>query len=534
MDTVGRWMASYLRQRGIDALFTLTGGHIFPLLDGCLDADVRVVDTRHEQAAAFAAEGYALRTGRPGVYLVTAGPGFVNAVSGLAHASVTLSPTLCITGASGVFEDDKGALQELEQLRVAEVYARYAKTIRDTNRIPQYMEMAFQSMLGPTPGPAFLEIPQDVFFKALAEDAPTAFGPRPTPCGAGDPRDVERAAAMLRQAERPVVVVGGGGFWAGAAEALTGFAEQTGLPVFTRNAARGLLPDSHPQCYGGSPGLGVFKADLVLVIGSRFNATFYYGQFNPECRVIQVDCNAAALGDNRGIDLGICGDARLVLEQLTAALDNYQTRREWIEALDSAVAKRGGKFATGYQSGATPIHPMRLLHEINEFADSRTTLTIDGGDIGIAAARHLRAERPGCQLSNASTLGSLGPGLPFAIGAKVACPEDTVICVTGDGAFGIGAMEMDTAVRLDLPFLCVIGNDGQWGMIERGQKRIFGEDRLVAASLPERPYEQMVAALGGYGERVEDPEQIRPALERARESGKPACLNVILDPKVTG
>jgi acetolactate synthase-1/2/3 large subunit len=267
-------MAAYLREREIRALFTLTGGHIFPLLDGCLDARVRVVDTRHEQAAAFAAEGYALRTGRPAAYLVTAGPGFANAVAGLAHASITLAPTLCITGASPIAEDDKGALQELEQLRVAEVYARYAKTVRNTNRIPQYLEMAFQSMLGPTPGPAFLEIPQDIFYKPLAADAPSGFGPRPTPRAAGDPRDIERAAAMLRQAERPAVVVGGGGFWSGAAEALATFAEQTGLPVFTRNAARGLLPDSHPQCYGGSPGLGVFKADLVLVIGSRFNATF--------------------------------------------------------------------------------------------------------------------------------------------------------------------------------------------------------------------------------------------------------------------
>jgi acetolactate synthase-1/2/3 large subunit len=331
-----------------------------------------------------------------------------------------------------------------------------------------------------------------------------------------------------------VVVVGGGGFWSGAAEALAAFAEQTGLPVFTRNAARGLLPDSHPRCYGGSPGLGVFKADLVLVIGSRFNATFYFGDFGPETRVVQVDCNAAALGDNRGIDLGICGDARLVLEQLAAALDGHRVPADWIAALDGALARRAEKFAAGYRASTTPIHPMRLLHEINEFADRSTTLTVDGGDIGVAAARHLRAERPGCQPSNASTLGSLGPGLPFALGAKVASPDDTVICVTGDGAFGIGAMEMDTAVRLDLPFICVIGNDGQWGMIERSQKQIFGEDRVVAAALPDRPYDRMVAALGGYGERVEDPERIRPALERARDSGKPACLNVILDPKLTG
>jgi acetolactate synthase-1/2/3 large subunit len=178
---------------------------------------------------------------------------------------------------------------------------------------------------------------------------------------------------------------------------------------------------------------------------------------------------------------------------------------------------------------------MRLLHEIDSFAASvDATITVDGGDIGVAAARHLHANRPGAQLSNASILGSLGPGLPFAIGAKAAAPDDVVICVTGDGAFGIGAMEIDTSVRLDLPFICVIGNDQSWGMIERSQSSLFGEDRLVAAKLGDRPYEKMVEALGGYGERVEDPEQIRPALERARDSGRAACLNVMLDPKLTG
>lgn len=534
MDTVGRWMAEYLRARGIDTLFTLTGGHIFPLLDGCLDAGVRVVDTRHEQAAAFAAEGWALRTGRPGAYLVTAGPGFANAVAGLAHASVTLAPTLCITGANPTKEDDKGAPQELEQLRVAEVYTRYAKTVRRTERIPQYVENAFQHMTGPTPGPAFLEIPQDVFYKPLPEDAPTDFGPRPAPRSAADPADVERTAALIEQAERPVLVAGGGAFWSGAEEALRQLAERTGLPVFTRNAARGLLPDSHPQCYGGSPGLGVFKSDLVLVIGSRFNATFYYGEFAPDARVVQVDCNSAALGDNRGIDVGLCGDAALVLGQLREALADYRTPAEWIATLDAAVEKRRTKFAAGFQSDTRPIHPMRLMQELNEFADASTTFTVDGGDIGVAAARHLMAEHPGAQLSNASILGSLGPGLPFALAAKAARPDDTVVSVTGDGAFGFGAMELDTAVRLDLPFICVIGNDGIWGMIERSQRPMFGEDRAVAATLGDRPYDQMAEALGGYGERVEDPDQIRPALERARESGLPSCINVIMDPKVTG
>lgn len=530
MQTAGQWITQYLKERQTDALFTLTGGHIVTILDACLDADIRVVDTRHEQAAAFAAEGWALRTGRPGVYVVTAGPGFVNAVSGLAHASVTLSPTLCICGASPFADDDRGAPQELEQLRVAEVYARYAKTVRSTDRIPQYMEAAYQHMCGSQPGPAFLEIPQDVLYETVSPDAGAAFAPRRTPLAGGDPGDIDRAAALLRAAERPVVVVGSGGYWAGAGAALAAFAEQTRLPVFTRNAARGLLPDSHPQCYGGSVGTGVFKSDCVLVLGSRFNSTFFYGQFPEGVRVIQVDCNAAALGDNRTVDLGVCGDARLVLDQLTAALDGYSAPREWIAMLDASVEKRQAKFAAGLHATSTPIHPLRLMHELNEFIDDQMTVTIDGGDVGVAAARHLRANRPGAQLSNASILGSLGPGIPFALGAKVAAPDETVICLTGDGAFGFGAMEMDTAIRLDLPIVCIVANDQAWGMIKRGQAQFVGADRLVAAELGDRPYDKMVEALGGYGERVEDPEQIRPALERARDSGKPACLNVMLDP----
>jgi acetolactate synthase-1/2/3 large subunit len=274
--------------------------------------------------------------------------------------------------------------------------------------------------------------------------------------------------------------------------------------------------------------MGVFKADLVLIIGTRMNSTFYYGKFNDNTKVIQVDCNSAAMADNRTIDLGICGDAKLVLQQLTAALDGFSAPADWIATLDAAVSARQEKFAAGYQSSQTPIHPMRLLHELNQFADENTTFTVDGGDIGVEAARHLIANHPGSQLSNASILGSLGPGIPFAIGAKVAAPNDKVICITGDGAFGFGAMEMDTAVRLDLPIIVVVGNNQAWGMVERDYGKLFGENRVVAAELGDRPYDKMVEGLGGYGERVEDPDEIGPALQRAYDSGKPACINVMM------
>jgi acetolactate synthase-1/2/3 large subunit len=526
--TSGHWIGNYLRERDINALFCVTGGHVFPVLDGCVEADIRVVDTRHEQAAAFAAEGWALRTGKPGVYTATAGPGFVNAVAGLAHASVTLSPTLCLGGEVPMREEDTGAPQEVEQTQVAAFYAKYAKKVGATDRIPQYMEKAFQEMLGSNPGPAYLGLPTNVSWRAVSEEVENTFQPRKVPRAAGDPEAVARAADLIKAAKAPVLVAGSGAFWAHAEQPLRTLAEQTTLPVFTRNAARGLLPDSHPQCYGGSPGLGVFKADVVVVVGSRLNSGFYYGKFGDGTSIIQVDCNSAAMADNQEIELGICGDAALVLGQLSEALDGYSCPSEWIAVLDEAAAKRQAKFEAAFHSDQQPIHPLRLLHELNEFADEKTTFAVDGGDIAVEAARHLVANRPSSQLSNGSTLGSLGPGVPFALGAKVAAPEDTVICVMGDGAFGFSAMEMDTAVRLDLPIIVVIGNDQMWGMIERGHREAFGENRIVAAHLGDRPYDKMVEAMGGYGERVEDPAEIRPALERAVASGKPACLNVMM------
>lgn len=528
----GLWIGNYLKQRGVDALFTLTGGHIFPILDGCVEHDIRVIDTRHEQAAAFCAEGWALKKCTPGVYAATAGPGFINAVTGLAHASITKNRTLCLAGASPTTQRDQGAAQELEQTKVAEIYSIYAKTINHPKRIPQYMEMAFQQMQGSRPGPAFLELPWDVIFEPLSDEVEATFAPRPIPVSAGDPRDIETADEMIRNATNPVMVVGGGAYWSNCADTLKEFAEQTGIPVFTRNSARGLLPDEHPQCYGGSPGTGVFKSDLVIVAGTRLNSTFYYGQFGDNTKIIQIDCDSAAIGNNNTVDLGICGDVGLVLAQLNQVLMGYSCPKDWISTLDAGVAKRREKFEAGYNSDQTPIHPLRLLHELNEFSNESTTFTIDGGDIGVEAARHLVASRPGSQLTNASTLGALGPGIPYAIGAKVAAPDETVICLTGDGAFGICAMEMDTAVRHDLPIIVVIGNDQRWGMIGRSHADMFGKNRVVAAELGDRPYDKIVEALGGYGERVEDPNQIRPALERAVASGKPACLNVIMAPAV--
>lgn len=527
MKTSGHFIGKYLKRRGIDALFGLSGGHVYPIMDGCVENEIRFVDTRHEQAAAFAAEGYALRSGKPGAYTVIAGPGFANAVSGLAHASVTLSPTICLAGDVGVHEEDKGAPQEVEQEGVAAFYANFAKTVRTTDRIPQYLELAFQQMLGSNPGPAYLGLPMNVSWRAVSDEAENMFMPRDVPKAQGNPNDVAKAAEMIKSAKKPAIVVGSGGFWSGAASELKAFAEQTELPIFTRNAARGLLPDEHPQCYG-LPGLGVFRADLVVVMGSRMNSGFYYGQFGDDTQIVQVDCNNAAMGNNQEIDLGICGDVGLVLDQLGAELQGFKCDGEWISILDDAKAKRMAKFGSDYHSDMRPVHPLRILHELNEFADEHTTFAIDGGDFAVEAARHLNASQVGAHLSNGSILGSLGPGIPFAIGAKIAAPDDTVICVMGDGAFGLSAMEMDTAIRHNIPIIVVIGNDQCWGMVERSYKEAFGENRTVGAELGDRPYDKMVEALGGYGERVEDPEEIQPALRRAVESKKPACINIVM------
>jgi acetolactate synthase-1/2/3 large subunit len=534
MVSGGVLAARMLKAEGVNYIFSLVGGHIYALYDACRDAGIKIVDVRHEEAAAHMAEGFSLVTGRPGICVVTAGPGFTNMITGVAAAAVANSPIICLAGHSGIREFDTGALQDLNQIDIIRPLTKLSRTVYQTERIPEYMAMAFRHCLAGRPGPVYLEIPLDVFYNQVDEsgvEMPERYRTETRP--AGDPAEIEKALALLQKAKRPVVVAGSGVWWSQAHKELQLFVEKSGIPVFTRNNGRGAISDKHPLCFGVSALTGLFKADVALIIGTQLNHTLANGKFPPELKVIQVDIEPTAIGHNRAIDVGIVGDAKNVLRQFTDGIERA-SHNEWVETLRQAKAKRAERNRPFMESDKIPIHPLRLCRELMNFIDEDTIVCIDGGDISVFGSMVLPAYTPAQHLANgASSFGCLGVGLPYALAAKLARPEKKVLVLCGDGSFGFNAMEFDTALRHNLPIVCVIGNDGCWGMMRHGAEAVVGTDRIVGCDLPLRNYHKVVEALGGYGELVERPSDIGPAIQRAFASGKPACVNVLTDIKVS-
>lgn len=526
--------ARMLQAEGVDYMFSLVGGHIYTLYDACVDNGIKIIDVRHEEAAAHMAEGLALVTGKPGVCVVTAGPGFTNMITGVANAAVANSPIICISGRSPFREFDTGSLQDLNQIDIIKPLTKMARTIYQTERIPEYVAMGFRHALAGRPGPVYLEIPIDVFFNQVEDSSvEMPHGYRTETQPAGDPSEIERALALLDNAERPVIVAGSGVWWSQAHEELQAFVEKSGIPVFTRNNGRGVVSDNHPLCFGASALSGLFKADVALIVGTQFNHTLAAGKFPPELKAIRVDIDSTAIGHNRAIDVGIVGDAKKVLQQLSDGVKRG-SYDEWIETLRQSKRKREERHRPFMESDRAPIHPLRLCVELRTFIDEDTIVCIDGGDISVFGSMTLPTYKPGQHLTNgASSFGCLGTGIPFGLAAKLAKPEKKVLVLCGDGSFGLNAMEFDTALRHNLPIVCVISNDGCWGMVKHDLEGVYGADRIVGCDLPARNYEKVVEALGGHGELVEKPSGIRPAIERALASGKPACVNVLTDPTVS-
>ncbi|MEW6441295.1 MAG: thiamine pyrophosphate-binding protein [bacterium] len=529
----GRLVVKALRQEGVTHLFTLAGGHLFPIYDACMDAGIRIVDTRHEQAAGHMAEAWSLLTGRMGVCAVTAGPGLTDAVTAVANACQSGSPMLVLGGRSPLSQNDSGPLQDMNQLALMEPITKWARFCHQTHRIPEYIAMAFRHAMTGRPGPVYLEVPLDVLNGEVEESEarfPTQY--RSTAMPAGDPRFLEEAARLLAAAERPLILAGTGCLWSGAGPALKAFAEKAGIPVITRTGGRGVLADSHRLALSGFllSLVGIMsQADVVLALGTRFNFMLMYGRlFPPPVKVIQVDIEPAELGFNRGPDVGIFGDIRLVLEGL-APLVPEQPDRPWAAQAKEMLETSCRETRAAIPLDSYPVHPRRLVEEIREIAGKEAIYVCDGGDIMIWGSEAFPAERPASVVST-GPLGCLGVGMPFALAAKLAHPERPVVLLSGDGTFGLNGMEIDTAVRHNLPVLCVVGNDKAWGMIKHSQEFHYGHDRVCACDLGPVRYDLVAQALGGYGELVERPEEIRPALERALKYGKPACINVLTDP----
>ena len=523
----GELVSRALATQGVTTLYTLCGGHVMPIYEGCLNNNITIIDFRHEQAAGHAADAHARLTRNIGVALVTAGPGVTDAVTAVANAYQARSPMILLGGAAPLKTKGMGALQEMPQTEMFETFTKDSFTIERTEDIPQGMERAFRAALGGRPGPVFVELPFDVLFNAI--DAPparsrVAIEPVEPPI-----ETLREMFALLRAAKSPLIIAGTQVYWDDASGALQELTDQTAIPVFTSGAGRGTLPMTHPHCFKASRSKALRQADVVLLIGTPLDFRLKYGNdWSPDGRLIQIENDPQELNHNRQADVALIADSRLVLEALAEGLQGMHFG-DWLQTVDKLEQVSRTKQAQWETLEDVPVNHFRFGAEINAFIDEDTIVIGDGGDIVSACAKVLDIVRPG-QWLDPGPLGCLGVGAPFAIAAKHLFPEKKVLIINGDGSFGLNGFEFDTAVRFGLPIVSIVGNDAGWGQIRGPQIQMVGEKRAVATSLAPTAYEKVVEALGGYGEQVTEPGEIGMALMRAFASGSPACINVPLDP----
>jgi thiamine pyrophosphate-dependent acetolactate synthase large subunit-like protein len=533
--TGGELVARVLKQAGVGHVFTLCGGHVLPIYDGCVKDGLGVIDVRHEQAAAHAADAYARLTRNVGVAIVTAGPGVTDAVTGVANAYAARSPLLLIGGAAPLGLRGLGALQEMEQVALLRPITKGAWSVAETRQIPEVLTTAIRIALSGRPGPVFVEIPVDLLLNTIEDrlaPIPTAYVHRTPP--AGDPAAIERLAELLAGSERPVVMAGAGVYWDDAAAALARYAEAAGAPVFMNGAGRGCLPADHPLAFAQARGFALGQADVVLVLGTPLDFRLGYGRpptFAEDARVGMVDCDPEELGRNRPLAVGIAGHIGSVLDQLTAALPRGVAARfaDWRSRVSANEREARARLDAQCASDDVPVSHYRWAAEIARHVTPATIVVGDGGDVVGCASKIVRLHRPG-QWLDPGPFGCLGVGPSFAIAAKLLYRDRRVLLIAGDGALGLNGMELETAVRFKLPMTCIVGNDGGWGQIRNPQLSFFGEERAVATSLPTTRFDLMVEALGGRGVLVREPKEIGPALERALSSDEVWCINVVLDP----
>ncbi len=425
-----------------------------------------------------------------------------------------------------------GSLQEMDHVTLVGSITKWARTCWETRRIADYAAEAFRHATSGRKGPVFLDIPIEVQANVWPAGLEIPEGYRTDAAPLGDPDEVGRAARLLREAEHPAIFAGSGVRWSEGHEALAALAEAVRAPVFLNSLGRGCLPPDHPYFFSAARKFALGKADVLLALGVDWDFRLGFGRRNiaEGVRVIQVDVDARHIGRNRPVDVGIVGDPRRVMEQLLAEGVGVSEEPAWTEEVRDEERRRTEEASAGMESDAVPIHPQRFAREIRDFLDPDATVVGDGGDIVGISASIVQARAPGYWL-DPGPFGCLGVGPSFAMAAKLARPGTQVLVIYGDGSFGLNAMEYESAIRQDIPFVGIIGNDGAWGQIKVAQEALYGEGRAPGSVLStDIGYERMVEGLGGYGERVTDPSEIRPALQRAFDAGVPACINVIIDP----
>jgi acetolactate synthase-1/2/3 large subunit len=528
----GSLVARALKQAGVECVFTLCGGHVMPIYEGCLDEGIRIIDVRHEQAAAHAADAWSrLNPGKIGVAIVTAGPGVTDAVTGVANAWRANSPMVCIGGQGPFLNTGRGSLQEMDHVALMKPITKWAGACYHTDRLGEYVELAIRHAVSGIPGPSFLEIPMDVLMDRIDLDKVRVSAIRTSPPAiAPDHATCMEALRVLENAERPVLMAGTSVKWSNAQPELGAFLGRTDMPAYANGMGRGTIPRDSKHLFSRTRRDAIKGCDVLVLAGCVLDFRMNFGRDIPDdAKIIQLDMDNRLIGQNRPADVALVGNLANSFQGLLDAMDAEGFSLDFTAHADTLreteAKKRGG---ASERDDSVPIVSSRFCQEVADFVATDDDMIVigDGGDIVAGAAKVVPIPKNGMWM-DPGPLGTLGVGMPFALAAQAAYPDKKVLIVYGDGSFGLNGFEYDTAVRFDLPIVGIVGNDAAWGQMMRPQGAFF--KRYVATDLAYTRYDQVVEALGGHGENVEQPDQIRPALERAYASGKPACVNVMLE-----
>jgi acetolactate synthase I/II/III large subunit len=528
----GRLIARRLKAHGVSKLFTLSGGHLFSIYDGCREEGIEIVDVRHESTAAFAAEGWAKVTREPGVCALTAGPGVTNGMSAMGSAQANHSPMVVLGGRAPAMRWGQGSLQEIDHVPFVRPLTKLAATPESAAEIPGLVDEAFAAALAPHGGPTFVDFPMDYVFMEAPEPERAREGLPARPTTGASGASIERAAELLRGAERPVIMAGTDLYWGHGEQALLELAETLHVPVFLNGLARGCVPADHELFFSRSRGQALKGADVALVIGVPMDFRLGFGgSFGEETEIVVIDVTEPPRKHPRAVAAECYGALDPTLSDLRIAVGGKPPASErWVTDLRAAETERREAERAEREDDREPLHPMRLYAELGTVLDRDAIVIGDGGDFVSYAGRVIDSYQPGCWL-DPGPFGCLGAGPGYALAAKLAHPERQVVLLQGDGAFGFAGMEFDTLARHGVNVVGVMGNNGIWALEKHPMEFLYGYS--VAADLrPATRYDQVVEALGGHGELVERPQDVRPALERAFSAGKPALVNVLTDPTV--
>jgi acetolactate synthase-1/2/3 large subunit len=509
---------------GVRELFTLSGGHVFPLYDAAVKQDVRIVDVRHEQTATFAAEGMAKLTRRPGVAVLTAGPGVTNGISAVTTAHFNGSPLVVLGGRAPQARWGAGSLQEFDHVPVLKPITKVARTITDVNRIAAEVFHLAKTALTPHRGPVFADLPLDVVFAEGEDEVP---GVAATHVREESAADMAQAAGLIATAQRPVIVAGTDVYWEGAWDQLRAAVEHLRVPTFVNGLGRGCLPADHELAFSRTRGLLKTEADLVVVIGTPLDFRLSFGHFGEAHLVHVVDAASQQAGHAQHA-LSLVGPIDQALASWADHTGPRADHEPWIARLRDLEDRAAADERPAMEADSSPIKPSRIYGEVRKRLDRDAVVVNDGGDFVSYSGKYIDSYEPGCWL-DPGPYGCLGTGLGYATAARIARPDKQVVVMMGDGAAGFSLMDVDTLVRHDLPVVIVVGNNGIWGLEKHPMQAIYGYD--VAAELtPGTRYDEVVQALGGAGEMVTEAEDIGPALDRAFAGGVPYLVNVLTDP----